>query len=482
MTRIRVFRMFAIALLTITVVCSAKFAHAQYSVLYYFGTGGSENPPENPVGAIAQGRDGSLYGTTNSGGANNAGTVFKITPAGKLLVLYSFCSQASCADGSSPIGGLTLRPDGHFIGTTSAGASHNAGTIFDITQTGSLITLYTFTGLTDGGAPQAAPILGPDGAFYGTTRAGGAPSGCGTIYRLSATFSVLHDFNRVLGCEPLEPLVLGTDGNFYGTTIGGGKAGSGVIFQATYRPGKAPLFTVLADLSNEFDGDFLLSPQSSLIQGSDGNFYGTSGGGADNENNGVVFKMTPGGDITVLHNLNGTTDGGSPAAGLVQASDGNFYGSASTGGSTSGDCIGEGCGTLFQLTPSGAFSVFYTFDFFTGNQPSTTPMFQHTDGLLYGEAGGGVGLSGVFFSWNGSLPPFVSTVQSMGAVGSPVEILGQGFTSTTTVSFNGVAASATVQSGTSLTATVPAGAATGFITVTTSSGTLTSNKQFVVTP
>jgi hypothetical protein len=137
---------------------------------------------------------------------------------------------------------------------------------------------------------------------------------------------------------------------------------------------------------------------------------------------------------------------------------------------------------LFQVTPAGGFSVLNTFDSFTGSAPSSTP-FQHTNGLLYGEAGtGGFGLAGVFYSWNGSLPLFVSTVQSMGAVGSSVEILGQGFTSTTTVSFNGVAASATVQSGTSLTATVPAGAATGFITVTTSSGTLTSNKQFVVTP
>jgi uncharacterized repeat protein (TIGR03803 family) len=476
MTRIRVFRMFAIALLTITVVCSAKFAHAQYSVLYNFGSG-SGSPPEFPVGAIAQGRDGSLYGTTNSGGANNAGTVFKITPAGKLLVLYSFCSQASCADGSTPLGGLTLRPDGHFIGTTSAGASHNAGTIFDISQTGTLTTLYTFTNGTDGGAPRAAPILGPDGEFYGTTTTGGAPSSCGSIYRLGATFSVLHDFNRVLGCEPLVPLVLGMDGNFYGTTIGGGMTGLGVIFKATYRPGLAPLFTVL----NNLDGTTLASPQAPLIEGSDGNFYGTTSGGGPG-NNGVIFKMTPSGSVSVLHNLNGTTDGSGPLTGLVQATDGNFYGTASVGGSTSGDCIGEGCGTLFQVTPAGGFLVLNTFDSFTGSAPSSSP-FQHTNGLLYGEAStGGLGLAGVFYSWNGSLPPFVSTVQLTRAVGSAVEILGQGFTSTTTVSFNGVAASATVQSGTSLTATVPAGATTGFITVTTSSGTLTSNRQFVVTP
>jgi uncharacterized repeat protein (TIGR03803 family) len=478
MTRIRIFRMLAIALLTVTAVCAAKSAHAQYPVLYNFGTG-SENPPENPSGAIAQGRDGSLYGTTVGGGQNGEGTVFKITPAGNFLVLYSFCSLANCADGQSP-NGLTLRPDGHFIGTTSAGGANDTGTIFDISQTGSLTTLYSFTGGTDGGAPQAPPILGPDGAFYGTTATGGAPSRCGTIYRLSATFSVLHGFNRVNGCEPVASLVLGTDGNFYGTTVAGGMAGLGVIFQATYRPGKATLFTVL----NNLDGTTLASPQAPLVEGSDGNFYGTtSGGGIGNA--GVIFKMTSSGSVTVLHNLNGTTDGFGPLTGLVEGTDGNFYGTASVGGNTDENCLGAGCGTVFQVTPSG-FSVPFTFNFFTGSGPSA--IFQHTNRLLYGETSqGGLGLGGVFdsYGFSAGMPPFVSTVQSMGAVGSAVEILGQDFTTgnfTTTVSFNGVSATATVQSATSLTATVPTGATTGFITVTTFDATLTSNKQFVVTP
>jgi uncharacterized repeat protein (TIGR03803 family) len=176
---------------------------------------------------------------------------------------------------------------------------------------------------------------------------------------------------------------------------------------------------------------------------------------------------------------------------LTFASDGNLYGTAVLGGAEGGG----GVGTLFQVTTAGAYTVLYRF---TGPNSGASPfaLVQHTNGLLYGSANVGGALSGssydcdlnpndgcgVVFSWNGNLPAFGSTVQLMGAVGSEVEILGQGFTSSSIVSFNGVPATATVQSGTSLHATVPVGATTGSITVTTSTGTLTSNRQFVVLP
>ncbi len=480
------YRMFAIALLAVVVMSAAIPAYAQFSVLYNFGSHSGD--PEFPgYGPLAQGGDGSLYGTTG-GGTHNSGTVFKITPAGNVSVLYNFCSLANCTDGSGPLVGLTLRPDGHFIGTTFEGGNNNCfqgcGTIFDITSTGTLTTLYKFTGGQDAFGPTAAPILGPDGSFYGTTQNGGSKANCGTLYRITGNvFTTLHTFDVNHGCHP-TPLVLGTDGNLYGATING----AGTFFQVKLRTGMAALVTVLYN----FDGYHGFSPSyySAPVQGSDGNFYGTT---IDSISSGswVIYKITPTGTPTVLYILNGSTDGNGYMTGLTQASDGNFYGAAAEGGNSSNcpDANPPGCGTLFQVTPAGSFSVLHNFEGTTGSDVVTTP-FQHTNGRLYGGAllggtgtgcGGTVGC-GVFYSWDAGLPAFVSMVPFMGQVGHFVEILGQGFTPSTTVSFNGTPATATVVSGTYLKTTVPAGATTGFITVTTSSGTLTSNRQFVVMP
>jgi uncharacterized repeat protein (TIGR03803 family) len=135
---------FAVTLLATIIVSAATYAHAQYSVLYNFGSRSGDGG--EPRGVLAQGEDGSLYGTTSAAGAYGGGTVFKITPQGQERVLYSFCSLTNCTDGDTPVSGLTLRPDGHFIGTTTGGGSTNAGTIFDVSPTGTLTTLYTFTG------------------------------------------------------------------------------------------------------------------------------------------------------------------------------------------------------------------------------------------------------------------------------------------------------------------------------------------------
>ncbi len=470
MTRIKSYRLHVLAVLSLIAMCAPTPTYAQnFSVLYQIVSGG----PTEPAGRIAQGRDGSLYITSSEGGTYARGAVFKVTAEGRAQVLYNFCSQSNCADGSDPDGGLILRADGHFLGVTSTGGAHNWGTIFDITQTGSLTTIYNFTGGTDGGAPLDPPILGPDGSFYGVAAGLGLPSGCGTIYRITnGVFALLHDFGGPNGCQP-DALVLGTDGNFYGTTESGGTAGGGVFYRVTYRPGKATLVTVLYNFGAEtFD-----SPHGPLVEGSDGNFYGTAfaSGGA-----GVVFKITPSGVPTVLYNMS-PTDGTSPLTSVIQATDGNFYGATGMGGS-SPFCNGSGCGTLFQVTPAGGFSVLHSFDVTTGAYPYTP--FQNTNGFLYGvtDEGGACARCGVVYSWGGSVPAFVSTVPFMAKVGSFVEILGQGFTSATTVSFNGMPSTATVVSGTYVKATVPAGATTGFVTVTTSAGTLTSNRPFVVMP
>jgi len=222
-------------------------------------------------------------------------------------------------------------------------------------------------------------------------------------------------------------------------------------------------------------------PYSGLVLSPSGNFYGTTAQGGAN-NSGVVFKITPSGVLTVLHDFNGTTDGSRPNAGLVQATDGNFYGTAASGGS-------DNFGTIYRINSKGSFSVLHNFDNTAGAYPLVT-LFQHTNGVLYGDTqGGGPGTGsvctcGVFYSLNVGLGPFVSFLppQSFGKVGASIGIFGQGFTGTTAVAFGGTPATYTVSSDTYLTAKVPAGALSGQVTVTTPGGKLTSNKEFRVTP
>jgi uncharacterized repeat protein (TIGR03803 family) len=250
--------------------------------------------------------------------------------------------------------------------------------------------------------------------------------------------------------------------------------------------------TASGTLSVLYDFDFTHGgrPISPLVQGSDGSFYGTtSTGGAPGA--GVIFKITSSGTLTVLHVMNGTTDGGYPTAGLVQATDGNFYGVNSQGGTNA--CItGSGCGTIFKISPRSpyAYTVLYNFDGTGGSYPAVT-LLQHTNGTLYADTNVGgtgnvlpcmTGQCGVFYSFNLGLEPFVSLVSTSGKVGNTIGILGQGFTGTTGVSFNGTPATVfKVRSGTFLTATVPSGATTGFVTVTTPRRPLKSNKKFRVT-
>jgi uncharacterized repeat protein (TIGR03803 family) len=211
-----------------------------------------------------------------------------------------------------------------------------------------------------------------------------------------------------------------------------------------------------------------------LVQGTDGNFYGTTYLGGGPTNSGIVFKVTAAGALTVLHEFNGT-DGSTPTAGLVQATDGNFYGTTPTGGSGK-------VGVIYKITSAGTYSVVYNFDGTTGESPNVA-LVQHANGILYGNTTmGGTDNHGVFYSLNIGAAPFVRLVHNSAKVAKAVEILGQGFTGATKVSFNGTAATFTVASDTYLTATVPAGAKTGFVDVVTPSGILKSNKTFRVTP
>lgn len=468
-------RHFVIAVFATLMLLAAASNAQTFSVLYNFGN--VVGDPAQPVlqGVIAQGRDGALYSTSLDGfNITGEGPMFRITTAGAITEPFTFSSSTGPTES-----GLTLATDGNFYGATLNGTGNN-GIVFRLTPGGTLTTLHTFSG-SDGTNPLAPPIQGTDGNLYGTVTQGGASS-CGTIYKLtlSGTFTLLYQFDNAHGCSPSAPMVEGTDGNFYGTTFSGGTSSLGVIFKIT----PAGKLTVLHDFDTSFG-----APESPLIQASDGNFYGTAPGGSKFAG-GVVFRIATAGKFTVLHGLNGTTDGYSPLAGLVQATDGNFYGTASQGGNST-NCT-SGCGTIFRVTPAGAFEVIYNFDSTTGWLPEVT-LVQQTNGILYGdtEFGGTGGTEqyctpgscGVFYSVNIGAAPFVTFVgPSVAKVGKTVELLGQGFTGTTAVTFGSTAASFRVSSETYLTATVPAGATTAAVTVTTPGGTLTSNKTFRVTP
>ena len=315
---------------------------------------------------LIQASDGNFYGTTDSGGASGncsgiggCGTVFKITPSGTLTTLYNFGSQSNCADGAIPEVGLIQATDGNFYGATYGGGNgcppYYYGTIFKITPSGTLSTIYKFCSsggypCPDGENPNAL-TQGADGNFYGTTMSGGASNG-GTVFKItpSGTLTTLHSFAGTDGATPSGALVLATDGNFYGTTQFGGTSsncsgGCGTVFNIT----PSGTLTTLHSF-NSADGALLIA---GLIQASDGNFYGTTALGGTSSNCtggcGTVFNITPRGTLTTLHSFNGT-DGSEPYAGLIQGSDGNFYGTTVGGGAYNNCAPYTGCGTVFSLS------------------------------------------------------------------------------------------------------------------------------------
>ena len=459
----------AICIVGLAGTCTTVEAQT-FSVLYNFGAHSGD--PTNPTnsGIIAQGRDGNLYTTVDQAGPpGSSGAAVRITPTGTLTLIHGF----SGADGIFPAGGLSLGTDGNFYGTTSGGG-FAPGTIFKMTAGGTLSTLYNFTNGTDGQSPTAPPIQGLDGNFYGTASNGNQGNGnYGTVYKFtpSGTFTTLHIFDFTTGAGPFAPLMQGTDGNFYGTTETGNPSNEGNVFRISSSGKFKALFN--------FDATHGANPFAPLIQGKDGNFYGTAKTGAAHSL-GAVFKITRSGKITVLYSFAGTGDGAEPVGGLVQATDGNFY------GTTQQDTANSGCGTIFRISPTGTFTTLFTFpnDGSMGCNPQVT-LAQHTSGVVYGDTvGGGTGNNnhGVFYSLNAGLQPFVSFLPASGKVGDTIEFLGQGFTGTTAVSFSGAAATFQVVSDTYLTATVPSGAKTGTVSVTTPGGKLTSKAKFLVTP
>jgi len=304
------------------------------------------------VGTLVQGTDGNFYGIVLQGGTFNHGTVFKITPSGTLTTLHNFCSQSGCPDGSLPSGGLVQASDGNFYGTTALGGTFNHGTLFKITPSGTLTTLYNFfcseSDCTDGVGPTGRLVQATDGDLYGTTGGGGNTAcggGCGTVFKITTTgtLTTLHSFDLTDGATPNAGLIQATDGDLYGTTYSGGPSNSncnsgscGTVFKIT----PTGALTTL----HSFDYTDGANSLAGVIQATDGNFYGTTGGGGGG--GGTIFKITSMGALTTVHTFEGT----SGANALVQHTNGTFYGTTLRGGRGVYHYCGGTCGTIFSLS------------------------------------------------------------------------------------------------------------------------------------
>jgi len=429
----------------------------------------------SPLGYLVLSTDGNFYGTTFSGGANGYGTVFKINPQGTLTTLYSFCNHTNCTDGANPNAGLVQATDGRLYGSTQWGGVNNDGTIFRITLAGKLTSLHSFDG-SDGTAANGGLVQGTDGNFYGTTVTGGV-NDTGTVFKITpqGTLTTLYSFCSEAGCTdgayPNEGVMQGIDGSFYGSTWWGGYYGYGTVFKIT-TPG---LLSTLHSFSGS-DGE----QPDGLAQATNGDFYGTTVTGGYNY--GTVFRITPEGTLTTLYQFcskANCSDGAYPYAILLQGTDGNLYGTTTGGGAY---CpYNTTCGTIFKITLAGKLTTVHSFCPKSNCSEGSTSngLLQATNGNFYAAAQrGGAYSDGAIFRLSMGLGPFVTFIQNSGKVGQLAEILGQGLTGTSGVTFNGTAANFTVYSDNYLTATIPQGATTGFVIVTTPDGALKSNVKF----
>ena len=407
-------------------------------------------------GQLTQGLDGNLYGTTTDDNTNRHGTIFKMTPTGTRTQLVALNGTT----GTRPVAGLTLASDGNFYGTTTSAAG-GYGTVFRFTPPSTLTVLHVFN-FTDGDTPESAPVEAKDGNLYGAASEG-------QTYRITLPAGTFKELPNKTPGFTYDPLLLASDGNLYGTTFNGGPGGSGpgTIFRMT----TAGAIKVIHNFTGTGgDGSF---PDSPLIQAPDGNLYGTTHDGGAN-GSGEIFKITLAGVFTTLHSFDVysggfrlNNDGGGPVAGLLFASDGNFYGTTSLGGAF-------GNGTLFRMTTGGAFTKLFDFgvSLESGPQP-LSGLVEHTNGILYGVTDGSADSgSGNFYSL--SLPNPIPILKVAGPVwvkpGEPVEILGNNLNEVSKITFAGVQAQFQPGSNTNLVAVVPSAAIDGVIMATLTTG------------
>jgi uncharacterized repeat protein (TIGR03803 family) len=320
-----------------------------------------------PFSGLIQDSSGNLYGTTDAGGTQDDGAVFKITSAGQETVLHSFCSVPNCADGGPPeFESLIQDTTGNLYGSTTWGGAYNYGTVFMLDNAGQETVLYSFCPggsiCTDGSNPKAGLIQDAAGNLYGTTEYGGA-HGAGALFKVNSTGqeTVLYSFCFVSGCTdggyPQAGLIQDASGNLYGTTLAGGNfnadcggygaGGCGVIFKVDSTGHETVLYS-FCSAANCTDGEY---GWAGLIQDAAGDFFGTTQYGGAN-GGGVVFELDTAGHYTALYSFCAAancTDGQTPEAGLIMDSAGNLYGTTTFGGNASSICGLGSCGVVFEL-------------------------------------------------------------------------------------------------------------------------------------
>jgi uncharacterized repeat protein (TIGR03803 family) len=455
--------------LSLMLLTSVMFGQTVKTLVNFNGANGAS--PEG--GTWTQGRDGKLYGTTMGGGSLGGGTFLRFNPATQNITVYH--SFGGSGDGAEPNGGVTLGSDNNFYGTTEVGGCCNpGGVLYKITVNGTYTILHIFTGGSDGGCPSGPPIEATDGNFYGATygdcfNGGYIPS---TIYKLTrdGVYSVLYTFNKATTGSGAGYLMQGSDGKLYvpATSKGPGCGKGGTIV-------KVALSGRLLATHPFFCSPAGNEPSiAALTQASDGNYYGTTlrrgSSGGD-----TLFQLTPAFGVTFLYSFGFPRIFGNPNGSLVEGTDGNLYGTTFEGPSGQGS-------TLYQWSLSTGYRQLYVFPSLDSH--TSSGLMQHTSGLFYGVTiNDGTHAGGTIFSLDMGLGPFVALVRPHGKVGSNAQILGQGLIGTTAVTFNGTpAATFNVVSDTYMTAVVPSGATTGKIVVTTPTGSLKSNRNFTVTP
>lgn len=374
------------SLLLAAVVLSfwATLTHAaSYQVLYSFGASSTDGA--NPNAGLIMDAGGNLYGTTEFGGANNKGTVFKLSSSGVLKELHSFAGKK---DGEDPLGGLISDAHGNLYGTAAGGGKKNSGTVFRLSPKGKLKVLHSFAGSPkDGAFPDDAVVQDTAGNVFGTTSAGGAEN-FGAIFELprKGKSRVLYSFTGSSddGSQPVAELIQDAQGNLYGATAGNGSDKLGTIFEWS----SSGIFMLLHSfVGSPSDGE---TPDGGLIRDADGDLFGTTHGGGT-ANLGTVFELPSGGALMLLHSFSGTADGAGPAAGLIMDTSGNLYGSAGGGGSNE-------LGTVFELTSGGILMVLHNFAGFGDGANPEAGLIMDGAGNLYGTTlnGGAHGFGTVF--------------------------------------------------------------------------------------
>lgn len=487
-----------------------------FTQLYSFCFQTSCSDGELPYAGLVMTGNGNFYGTTtctNNCSSGPGGTIFEITPSGTYSVLHTFAGT----DGSDPYTNMVLGSDGNLYGTTVYGGNLSiceglgCGTVFKITPQGKFTQLYVFQGGSDGSNPFGRLIQGSNGNYYGTTAYGGNytfTGGGGTVFEITptGTLTTLYSFCSLFGCPdgsgPYGGVVQTSNGSVYGTTASGGANAYGTLFKLVGKK-QTTLYNFCSVQPNCADGNY---PYGGLIQASDGNLYGTTNGGGPSA--GSVFEFIPTGTLNTLYTFCSQlqcSDGALPyGGGLLQATDGNFYGTTDQGGEqnqwgtifsisnglapfvqavTGSGKVGAKI-TILGTSLKGATAVSFsgtsaTFSVnLTGTAVNATVPGGATTGKIQVTTPGGTLSTPVSFRVTPQLKTF-SPVS--GTVGTEVTITGMSLTQTSKVTFGGVAATSfTVNSDTQVTATVPSGAKTGKIVITTPGGTASSATNFTV--